>query len=167
MKFKLLAGLTAGTLLVSGCTTAEMQMMNAALAQTAYDMQYQNQQMAQNNFGSGYVGYNGFGHSNQHPTPIARSIGNNYVGYNACRHTGRTYACDTTGNGYADMNGNAQTGEYSSTHLRINGYGEAFTRGSNGQWVRNPAYDRANSSGGRYDHGGYNNGHNGGHYRKQ
>lgn len=158
MKLKTLAIAGVGALILTACTTAELEMLNAALEQTAYDMHQTNQQMYRNNgYNNPYT--NAYNNANPYAPRINNTIASTWVGYNGCQHTGRTYMCDTNGDGYADMNGDASTGSYSSSHLRVNEYGEAYTRGPNGQWVRAPAYDRQPRNTGHYN-GHYNGGYN-------
>tara|TARA_X000000950_G_scaffold85037_1_gene107058 strand:+ start:44848 stop:45381 length:534 start_codon:yes stop_codon:yes gene_type:complete len=166
MKRTFLALAGAGALTLAGCTTADMQMLNAALEQTAYEMQQTNQGYYNNGYNNPYT--NAYNNANPYAPRINNTIGNTWVGYNQCNYTGTRYSCDTTGDGYADMYGNSQDGTYSSSHLRVNGYGEAYTRGSNGQWVRNPAYDDPPPNTRPERNNGHHNGHyNGGYNPKQ
>ncbi len=124
---KLTALLAAGSLL-AGCTSAELAAFNDAMAATAY----------QNNYNAPYSAYG--------------PPSGNWVGHNQCRHTGSFYQCDTNGDGWVDSFGDAEDGSYTSTHLKVNGKGEGFTRGSNGEWVRNPAYDTSDRSDHHHHH---------------
>ena len=116
-----LSGLLVAGSLLAGCTTAELAAFNDALTAASY----------QNNYG-----YN---------SPYSAGTGT-WVGYNQCAHTGSFYHCDTNGDGWVDSFGNTNDGSYTSSHLKVNGKGEGFTRGKNGEWVRNPAYDTSERS---------------------
>lgn len=131
MKRWMLAGLG---LLLSGCTAADWEAVSRGLAAGLADAQYQQQYY-------GYNPYNPTGFRTYSGWPSGYSYGQ-YVGYYQCRRTGSFYACDSNGDGYIDMYGNLDTGSYSSSNLRVNGRGEAFTWESGcGCWVRNRAYD--------------------------
>lgn len=119
MKMMKLAGLAVTATSLAGCTTADLEAFSEAMASVPYQSPY---------------GYN---------TPFqsyGKGMGN-WVGYNQCRHSGTFYLCDTNGDGLADSFGDAGDGSYTSSHLKVNGKGEGFTRGENGEWVRNRAYD--------------------------
>ncbi len=118
---KLSTLVVAGSLL-AGCTTTELAAFSDAMATVAY----------QNSYNSPYSTYG------------ARS--GTWVGYNQCLHTGTFYQCDTNNDGWADSFGDAKDGSYTSSHLKVNGKGEGFTRGKNGEWVRNRAYDTTDRS---------------------
>tara|TARA_Y100000052_G_scaffold13882_1_gene13497 strand:+ start:158359 stop:158787 length:429 start_codon:yes stop_codon:yes gene_type:complete len=115
--------LATGALSLGACTTADLNAFAEGMAQAQYNSPL---------YGNTYSPYgtNRYGNNNTL-----------WVGYNQCRHTGSFYQCDTNGDGYSDSYGNTDDGSYSSSHLRVNGRGEGFTRGENGEWVRNRAYD--------------------------
>lgn len=144
---KIAAGLIAipAFLSLSACSSQDLALFADAMEQAAYESQY-------NNYYSPY--------GNQYATP-STGVGS-WVGYNQCQHTGSFYTCDTDGNGYADMYGDTSDGSYSSSHLRVNGRGEAYTYDSNrGEWVRNRAYDGPRKD---YDHYKGDRHYNGGHH---
>ena len=149
MGIRTLLATAAGGLTLSACTTEDLMAFNAAMEQANYDMQYGAYGSPYNTYPttSAYNSYpyGGFYSPNTFSTyggwPTGLSYGN-WVGVLSCRHSGSFYSCDTDGNGYADMFGNADDGSYSSSSLRVNGRGEAFTWGSDcGCWERNRAYD--------------------------
>lgn len=135
--FAALAGLFA-----TACTTAELEAISAGLAQglaeASYDLNTQ-----QYGYNPAYSGpyYAPAGFSSYSGWPTTYSYGQ-YVGAFSCSHTGDFYTCDSDGDGFADMYGNSSTGSFSSSHLRVNGRGKAFTWDSAcGCWEREPAYD--------------------------
>jgi len=136
-----LSALGLAATMASACTTAELEAISAGLAQglaeasyeanayTAYPGAYAGAYYAP----TGFAAYSGW--------PTAYSYGQ-YVGPFGCSHTGSFYTCDSDGDGYADMYGDTSDGSYASSHLRVNGMGEAFTWGSDCScWERNRAYD--------------------------
>lgn len=137
-----LAALGAGALLLSGCTTAELEAISAGLAQGLAEASYE--ASAYNAYSSSiyngaYYAPSGFSSYSGWPTSYAYG---QYVGPFGCSHTGSFYTCDSDGDGYADMYGNTSDGSYASSHLRVNGMGEAFTWESDcGCWRRNRAFD--------------------------
>ena len=107
---------------LSACTTAELEAISAGLAAGMADASY---------YGSSHDPY--------YEGPARYG---DWIGYNRCEHNGSLYVCDSDGDGYADMFGNAADGSYSSSSLKVNGRGEAFTWGRDcGCWERNRAYD--------------------------
>ena len=134
-----LVGLSA--LAVTACTTAELEAISAGLAQGLAEASYEANAM------SAYSGvYNGAyyapGAFSTYSGWLSAYSYGDYVGPYGCRHTGSFYTCDSDGDGYADMYGNTSDGSYASSHLRVNGMGEAFTWDSNCNcWERNRAYD--------------------------
>ena len=112
---------------LAACTTAELEAISAGLAQGLSEASYE---MAQQPYGyaSPYSGslYSPSTFSTYGGWPSAYSYGQ-YVGPFGCSHTGSFYTCDSNGDGYADMYGNTDDGSYSSSHLRVNGRGEAYT----------------------------------------
>lgn len=107
---------------LGACSTADLNAFAEGMAQAQYNSPY---------YGNTYSPYG----TN---SSVRNSL---WVGYNQCRYTGNFYQCDTNGDGYSDISGNSDNGSFSSSHLRVNGRGEGFTRGENGEWVRNRAYD--------------------------
>lgn len=110
------------SLVLGACTTAELEAVSAGLAQGLAEASYET---------SSSMYYNGpyyspYGFSNYSGWPSTYSYGD-YVGYYACQHSGSFYTCDSDGDGFADMYGNTSDGSYSSSHLRVNGRGEAYT----------------------------------------
>ena len=139
-KHLLIAGL--GAFLATACTTADLEAISAGLAQGLADASYE---VNANPYGyaSAYSGpyYAPGGFASYSGWPSAYSYGQ-YIGPFGCTHSGSFYTCDSDGDGYADMYGNSITGSFASSHLRVNGRGEAFTWDSNcGCWERNRAYD--------------------------
>lgn len=126
--------------LISACTTAELEAISAGLAQGLAEASYEvNTYSTYNTYSSPYYAPGGF--ASYSGWPATYSYGD-YVGPWGCSHTGSFYTCDSDGDGYADMYGNTDDGSYASSHLRVNGMGEAFTWGSEcGCWERNRAYD--------------------------
>ena len=136
MKKTLVATLAVAALGLGACSTADLNAFAEGMAQASYNSPY------------GYNSYGGYG-----------AYGNNYsnmwVGYNQCRHIGSLYQCDTNGDGYIDMSGDSDDGSFSGSHLRVNGKGEGFTRGENGEWERNRAYDTSRRDDHHHGHGRY------------
>lgn len=134
-----LVGLSA--LAVTACTTAELEAISAGLAQGLAEASYEANAMSAYSgvYSGAYYAPGAF--STYSGWPSAYSYGD-YVGPYGCRHTGSFYTCDSDGDGYADMYGNTSDGSFASSHLRVNGMGEAFTWDSNcACWERNRAYD--------------------------
>lgn len=132
-----LGALGLAPVLVSACTTAELEAISAGLAQGLAEASYET---------STYTAYSGAyyaptGFATYSGWPSSYSYGQ-YVGAFGCTHTGSFYTCDSDGDGFADMYGDTSDGSYASSHLRVNGMGEAFTWDSDcGCWSRNRAYD--------------------------
>lgn len=136
-----LGALGGASLLAAACTTADLEAISAGLAQGLAEASYETSMYAPyaTPYNGGYYAPSGF--SAYSGWPSAYSYGQ-YVGPFACSHTGSFYTCDSDGDGYADMYGNTSDGSFASSHLRVNGMGEAFTWGSEcGCWERNRAYD--------------------------
>ena len=112
---------------LAGCTTAELEAISAGLSQGLAEASY-SQPYATSYYGNGYAAS---------PYTVAYD---QWVGYDDCAHIGSFYKCDTNGDGYADMFGDTEDGSYTSSSLKVNGRGEAYTWGENG-WERNRAYD--------------------------
>ena len=143
--------ISAGILLataLSACTTAELEAFSQGWAQGMAEGN--NSYNYANAIGYGNPAYSGYGvytgsywtpstFSSYSGWPAGTSYGD-FVGYGECRYTGSFYTCDTNHDGFADMYGDTSDGSYSSSALRVNGRGEAFTWGENG-WERNRAYD--------------------------
>lgn len=136
-KFKV-SGLIGGSaLMLAACTTAELEAISAGLAQGLAEASYEANTLSA--YSGAYYAPGAF--SSYSGWPASYSYGD-YVGPYACRHTGSFYTCDSNGDGYADMYGNTSDGSFASSHLRVNGMGEAFTWDSDcGCWVRDRAYD--------------------------
>ena len=138
---KLATLMGASAVLLGGCTTAELEAISAGLAQGLAEASYEANMY--NSYGPTYSGpwYAPGGFSSYSGWPTTYSYGQ-YLGPYGCSHTGSFYTCDSDGDGYADMYGNTSDGSYASSHLRVNGMGEAFTWDSDcGCWQRNRAYD--------------------------
>ena len=132
-----LAALCGGALLASACTTAELEAISAGLAQGLAEASYE--ASTYNAYSGSYYAPGGF--SSYSGWPSAYAYGQ-YVGAFGCSHTGSFYTCDSDGDGYADMYGDTSDGSYASSHLRVNGRGEAFTWDTDCNcWDRNRAYD--------------------------
>jgi hypothetical protein len=149
-----MSALASACLLASACTTADLEAISAGLAQGFAEASYEANAYAPNSgaFTNAYNGayYAPSGFSSYTGWPSAYSYGQ-YVGAFGCTHTGSFYTCDSDGDGYADMYGNTSNGSFSSSHLRVNGMGEAFTWESDcGCWQRNRAYDGERKE--RYSH---------------
>lgn len=137
-----LAALSAGAVLAAGCTTAELEAISAGLAQGLADASYQT---------NAYTAYPGQAYTGPYYAPSAFAAYSGwptsyaygqYTGPFGCSHTGSFYTCDSDGDGYADMYGNTSDGSYASSHLRVNGMGEAFTWDADCScWSRNRAFD--------------------------
>ena len=139
MKFA--GALCGGALVVSACTTAELEAISAGLAQGLAEASYEAN--AYSAYSGSYAGayYAPTGFSSYSGWPSSYSYGQ-FVGAFGCTHTGSFYTCDSDGDGFADMYGNSSDGSYASSHLRVNGMGEAFTWDTDcGCWRRNRAYD--------------------------
>jgi len=131
---------------LTACTTAELEAISAGLAQGLAEASYETSQPY------GYTGayYNPGAFSTYSGWPSSYSYGE-YVGYFGCAHTGSFYTCDSDGDGYADMYGNTSDGSYSSSHLRVNGRGEAYTWANDCScWARERSLDGARKD--RHDH---------------
>ena len=132
--------------LSAACTTAELEAISAGLAQGLAEASYEAN--AYSTYSNPYYAPGAF--SSYSGWPSAYSYGQ-YVGAYGCSHTGSFYTCDSDGDGYADMYGNTDDGSYASSHLRVNGMGEAFTWDTACScWERNRAYDGERK--GRYKH---------------
>ena len=133
MKNRVLGTILAGSVLLSSCSTADLEAFSQGLAEAQYN--------APNTYGNTYGNtYNPYG---------TRTSYGQWVGYNQCAYTGSLYTCDTDGNGYGDMFGDSDDGSYTSSSLKVNGKGEGFTRNNDtGEWERNRAYDTSD----RVDH---------------
>lgn len=141
-------GLTA--ILASACTTAELEAISAGLAQGLAEASYETSTYTAypGAYTGAYYAPNGF--SSYSGWPSTYSYGQ-YIGPFGCTHTGSFYTCDSDGDGFADMYGNTSDGSYASSHLRVNGMGEAFTWDSDCScWERNRAYDGERKE--RYSH---------------
>lgn len=126
-----------GAIGLTACTTAELEAISAGLAQGLAEASYE--ASTYNAYTGAYYAPNGFASYSGWPSSYAYG---DYVGAYQCSHIGSFYTCDSDGDGYADMYGNTSDGSYASSHLRVNGMGEAFTWDSEcGCWVRNRAYD--------------------------
>jgi hypothetical protein len=122
MKNMVLGIALAGSVILSSCSTVDLEAFSQGLAEAQYNAPY--------TYGNAYNPYG------------TRTSYGQWVGYNQCSHAGDLYTCDTDGNGYADMFGDASDGSYTSTSLKVNGKGEGFTRNTDtGEWERNRAYD--------------------------
>lgn len=141
MKKTLVATLAFGTLGLSACSTTDLNAFAEGMAQAQYNSPY------------GYNSYGGYGSLYGRSNPYAN--GNMWVGYNQCRYIGSLYQCDTNGDGYIDMSGDSDDGSFSGSHLRVNGKGEGFTRGENGEWERNRAYDTSRRDDHHHGHSRY------------
>lgn len=131
---------------LAACTTTELEAISAGLAQGLAEASYETSQTM------AYSGpyYSPYGFSSYSGWPGTYSYGD-YVGYYACSHTGSFYTCDSDGDGFADMYGNSSDGSYSSSHLRVNGRGEAYAWDSEcGCWARERSLDGPRQ--GRHDH---------------
>lgn len=127
--------------LASACTTAELEAISAGLAQGLAEASYETSTYTA--YSGGYAGayYAPTGFATYSGWPTSYSYGQ-YVGSFGCTHTGSFYTCDSDGDGFADMYGNTSDGSFASSHLRVNGMGEAFTWDTDcGCWSRNRAYD--------------------------
>jgi len=136
-----LGALGLAAVLASACTTAELEAISAGLAQGLAEASYETSTYPA--YSGGYSGpyYAPTGFASYSGWPTSYSYGQ-YVGAFGCTHTGSFYTCDSDGDGFADMYGNTSDGSYASSHLRVNGMGEAFTWDSDcGCWSRNRAYD--------------------------
>lgn len=127
-RLKLAGAISAVSMMMTGCTAAELEAISAGLSQGLAEASY-NQPYGSSYYGGGYT-----------PSPYNISNDDQWVGYNECASIGSFYKCDTNGDGYADMFGDTDDGSYTSSSLKVNGRGEAFTWGENG-WERNRAYD--------------------------
>ena len=139
----------AGVLL-SSCTTADLEAISAGLAQGLAEASYETNQSytTYNPYTGSYYNPSGFASYSGWPTSYAYG---QYVGAYVCTHTGTFYTCDSDGDGYADMYGNRSDGSYSSSHLRVNGNGEAFTWDSGcACWTRERSLDGERKD--RHDH---------------
>lgn len=114
--------IAAAGMILTACTTAELEAISAGLAQGLAEASYETSQPY------GYTGayYNPTGFGSYSGWPSSYTYGQ-YVGRFGCSNTGTFYTCDSDGDGYADMYGNTSDGSYSSSHLRVNGRGEAYT----------------------------------------
>lgn len=140
----LISSLGVGVL--SGCTTAELEAISAGLAQGLAEASYETSNAYA--YSGPYYAPGGF--RTYSGWPSSYSYGD-YIGPFQCSHTGSFYTCDSNGDGYADMYGNTSDGSFSSSHLRVNGMGEAFTWDSDCScWARNRAYDGERKE--RYSH---------------
>ena len=117
----------AAGLFATACTTAELEAISAGLAQGIAEASYEVNNTAYG-YADPYAGayYNPSGFGSYSGWPTSYSYGQ-YVGRFGCSSTGTFYTCDSDGDGYADMYGNTGDGSYSSSHLRVNGRGEAYT----------------------------------------
>ena len=98
-----LAALGAGALLLSGCTTAELEAISAGLAQGLAEASYE--ASAYNAYSSSiyngaYYAPSGFSSYSGWPTSYAYG---QYVGPFGCSHTGSFYTCDSDGDGLNEM----------------------------------------------------------------
>ena len=119
-----LAAVAIAACAIGACTSAELEAISAGLSAGLADAAYDTGHAP---YGSGY-------------NSAARYGG--WIGYNQCQNTGSHYLCDSNGDGYADMFGNTDDGSFSSSTLKVNGRGEAFTWGTDcACWQRNRAYD--------------------------
>jgi hypothetical protein len=145
-----LYALSLSAIMASACTTAELEAISAGLAQGLAEASYETSTYTA--YPGAYTGayYAPTGFSSYSGWPSAYAYGQ-YVGPFGCSHTGSFYTCDSDGDGYADMYGNTSDGSYASSHLRVNGMGEAFTWDSDCScWARNRAYDGERKE--RYTH---------------
>lgn len=145
-----LIALGAGLVMASACTTAELEAISAGLAQGLAEASYETSAYAAypGVYSGPYYAPTGFASYSGWPTTYSHG---QYVGAFGCSHTGSFYTCDSDGDGYADMYGNTSDGSYASSHLRVNGMGEAFTWDSDCScWERNRAYDGERKE--RYSH---------------
>lgn len=133
-----LAVLGCAALSITACTTAELEAISAGLAQGLAEASYEaNAYTAYP--GGNYYSPSGFASYSGWPTYYSHG---QYVGPFGCSHSGSFYTCDSDGDGYADMYGDTSDGSYASSHLRVNGMGEAFTWDTDcGCWRRNRAFD--------------------------
>ena len=139
----------AGVLL-SSCTTAELEAISAGLAQGLAEASYDtNQQFSTHNpYTGSYYNPSGFASYSGWPTSY---VFGQYVGAFGCTHTGTFYTCDSDGDGYADMYGDRSDGSYASSHLRVNGNGEAFSWDNDcACWARERSLDGERKD--RHDH---------------
>ena len=146
---QLIGVLAAG--FVSSCTSAEMALFAEALAEAEYDSRTQ-YYTPQSTYYAPPVSspYTPYTFNTYGGWPSGVSYGD-WVGYGECRYIGSFYTCDTDGDGYADMYGDTDDGSFSSSHLRVNGVGEAYTWGSDCScWQREPAYDNERAYRGRH-----------------
>lgn len=144
------AFLGAAGLVLAGCTTAELEAISAGLAQGLAEASYDVSQPY--GYNAAYTGgyYNPTGFASYSGWPSTYSYGD-YVGPFSCSHTGSFYTCDSDGDGYADMYGNTSDGSYSSSYLRVNGRGEAYTwDNSCNCWDRERSLDGPRKE--RHDH---------------
>ena len=139
----MLVAVSAGITVLAGCTTADMEAISAGLAEASYNTQY----TSYGAYGSPayaapvYSPYTPYSFQTYGGWPTGASYGT-WVGYSQCQNIGTFYQCDTNGDGYVDSYGDTADGSYASSHLRVNGRGQAFTWGSDcACWERNRAYD--------------------------
>jgi len=147
LRLTLIAG--AG-LLASACTTAELEAISAGLAQGLAEASYETSQPYgyANPYSGAYYNPGGFASYSGWPSPYTYG---EYVGRFGCSHTGTFYTCDSDGDGYADMYGNTSDGSYSSSVLRVNGRGEAYTWDRDCDcWARERSLDGERKD--RHDH---------------
>ncbi|WP_146739653.1 hypothetical protein [Hyphomonas pacifica] len=147
MRRTLIAGMIAAGagLGLTGCTAADLDAFSAAMAEASYDTTYNN---AYAPYGTAYSPY-GY-------TPSPYNVNGTWTGYNECVSTGSFYQCDTNGDGYADMFGDTSNGTMTSSSLKINGRGEAYTWGSDcACWERNRAYDGPRTDDDHHHHHGH------------
>lgn len=138
MQRRILAATAMGGALLGACTTADLEAISAGLAEASYDMQYTSYGPVAAPVYSPYTPYT---FQTYGGWPAGASYGT-WVGYGQCQYIGSFYQCDTDGDGYVDMYGDSEDGSYASSHLRVNGRGQAFTWGSDcACWERNRAYD--------------------------
>ena len=140
-KFRVIFAGGTCALLLAGCTTAELEAISAGLAQGLAEASYETNtyNAYSGTYGGAYYAPSGFATYSGWPSTTAYG---QHIGYYGCTHIGTFYTCDSDGDGYADMYGDTSDGSYSSSHLRVNGRGQAFTWDSDCScWQRDRAYD--------------------------
>ena len=126
---------------MTGCTSDDLAAFSAGLAEASYQSSYQAAYYPPS--GTIYSPYAPHAFSTYSGWPSAYSYGQ-YLGPRGCSNTGRFYVCDSDGDGYADMYGNTDDGSYASSHLRVNGRGEAYAWNSDcACWERERSLDGA------------------------
>lgn len=136
MKMNLM-GACALAAAMTGCTSADLAAFSEGMAEASYQSAYYPPS------GTIYSPYAPHAFSTYTGWPSAYSYGQ-YLGPRGCSNTGTFYVCDSDGDGYADMYGNTDDGSYSSSHLRVNGRGEAYAWKSDcACWERERSLDGA------------------------